>query len=451
MVLDIILIMRYIYDKVIFMQKKILLGFAFVFMVFGILLVINIKNNNKKLVHKKELMVIGINNDLILVDSNDCLYSFTMDELNLDLGDSIVLEYIGDINDKNILSYKKIENIGNGRSLFRDYEKQAYGKLSELSLEEKIGQLVLARYPEEDKLATSYKYKLGGYVFFAKDFKNKSKEEVIRMIKNLDKHSSIPLLIAVDEEGGKVVRVSSNPLLVATPFKSSKELYRLGGLSLIEEDTIIKSNVLNSLGINLNLAPVVDVSIDSNDYMYERALGEDAKVTTEYAKTVIKASLGSGVSYVLKHFPGYGNNIDTHTGTSYDSRSYEFILKNDILPFKGGIESSAEAIMISHNVVSSIDPSNPASISFSIHNILRDDLEFGGIIITDSLDMKAISKIDNVNVKAVLSLNNLIITTDYEKFIDDIKTAINNGVISEALIDRLVLRNLEWKYYKGLM
>ena len=93
------------------MQKKILFGFAFVFMVFGILLVINIKNNNKKLIHKKELMVIGINNDLILVDSNDCLYSFTMDELNLDLGDSIVLEYIGDINDKNILSYKKIENL----------------------------------------------------------------------------------------------------------------------------------------------------------------------------------------------------------------------------------------------------------------------------------------------------------------------------------------------------
>lgn len=91
------------------MQKKILLGFAFVFMVFGILLVVNmnIKNNNKKLIHKKELMVIGINNDLILVDNNDCLYSFTMDELNLDLGDSIVLEYIGDINDKNILSYKK--------------------------------------------------------------------------------------------------------------------------------------------------------------------------------------------------------------------------------------------------------------------------------------------------------------------------------------------------------
>ena len=187
------------------MLKKVLLGFAFVFMVFGILLVVNmnIKNDNKKSVHKKELMVIGINNDLILVDNNDCLYSFTMDELNLDLGDSIVLEYIGDINDKNILSYKKIDNIGNGRSLFRDYEKQAYGKLSELSLEEKIGQLVLARYPEEDKLATSYKYKLGGYVFFAKDFKNKSKEEVIRMIKNLDKHSSIPLLIAVDEEGGK--------------------------------------------------------------------------------------------------------------------------------------------------------------------------------------------------------------------------------------------------------
>ena len=94
-----------------------------------------------------------------------------------------------------------------------------------------------------------------------------------------------------------------------------------------------KSNLLYNLGINVNLAPVVDVSTNSTDYMYDRALGENTDITSKYAEVVIEASKGLGVSYTLKHFPGYGNNNDTHTGTVVDERSYEDILKNDIPPF----------------------------------------------------------------------------------------------------------------------
>ena len=110
------------------------------------------------------------------------------------------------------------------------------------------------------------------------------------MIKEVQEVSKIPLLTAVDEEGGKVVRISSNKNLVEEPFKSSKELYKEGGFERIKEDTIEKSKVLNNLGLNVNLAPVVDVSTNASDYMYERALGENTELTATYAKTVISAS-----------------------------------------------------------------------------------------------------------------------------------------------------------------
>lgn len=271
------------------------------------------------------------------------------------------------------------------------------------------------------------------------------------MIDELQDASKIPLLTAVDEEGGKVVRVSSNSNLAESPFKSSQELYAEGGFSLIKKDTITKSQLLNSLGLNLNLAPVVDVSTNSSDYMYERTLGQNTSLTSTYAKTVIEASKGTGVSYTLKHFPGYGSNSDTHTGTSIDTRTYDDIFNNDLPPFRAGIEAGAEAVLVSHNTVNSIDSSAPASLSASVHNILRNELGFTGIIMTDDLDMGAISAVDNPAMKAILAGNDLIISTDYETDIEAVKLALDNGILCEPMIDKLAFRILDWKYYKGLM
>ena len=209
--------------------------------------------------------------------------------------------------------------------------------------------------------------------------------------------------------------------------------------------------MLYNLGINVNLAPVVDVSTNPQDYMYKRALGEDTQTTSIYAKTVISASKGHGVSYTLKHFPGYGNNGDTHGGAVNDDRPYDDIVKNDLPPFEAGIEAGAEAVLVSHNTVTNIDSSNPASLSPSVHNLLRNKLGFTGVIITDDLAMGATSSIDNVAVKAILAGNDLIITTDYEKSINEIKAALENNTINENLIDKLAFRVLAWKYYKGLL
>ena len=336
-------------------------------------------------------------------------------------------------------------------SLFGKYYKKSLTKLKNMSIDQKIGQLLLVRYPEEEQKDVLKKYQFGGYLFFAKDFRNKTKDEVISMINDLQSTSKIPILTAVDEEGGVVVRVSSNPNLRSERFLSSQKLYELGGFDKIKEDTIEKSNLLRELGLNLNLAPVVDVSTNKDDYMYERSIGQNSDITAEYAKTVISASKGSGVSYTLKHFPGYGNNIDTHTASSIDNRSLDDIEKNDLPPFKAGIEAKAEAILVSHNIVDSIDNKNPASISQKVHKLLRKNLNFSGIVITDDLEMGATKDIEDKSVKAILAGNDLLIVTDYLESINEIKNAINNKIITENDLDKKVLKILEWKYYKKLL
>ncbi len=239
-----------------------------------------------------------------------------------------------------LATFGKPKNVGNDENLeeeleepkgiFAEYLSEAEEELKTMTLEEKIGQLFLARYHSENAAQDIQNYKLGGYIFFEKDFKNKTEEEVKKEILSLQQNSKIPLLIAVDEEGGEVVRVSSNKNLVKERFKSPSELYNLGGFEKIREDTISKSNFLYNLGINVNLAPVVDVPISLNDYIYKRSFGTDTNLTTEYAKTVITASKEGKVSYTLKHFPGYGNNTDTHTGIAIDNRSYEEIEAHDL-------------------------------------------------------------------------------------------------------------------------
>ena len=185
--------------------------------------------------------------------------------------------------------------------------------------------------------------------------------------------------------------------------------------------------------------------------MYKRTLGQNAELTATYAKTVIKASKSNNVSYTLKHFPGYGNNTDTHTGSSTDTRTYDDIYSNDLVPFRAGIEEGAEAVLISHNIVTSIDSKNPASLSASVHNLLRKDLNFTGIIITDDLAMAAIPKNQNAVLKAIQAGNDLIITNDYKNAIQSVKQALKDGTLQKDKIDYLAFRILAWKYYKGLL
>lgn len=434
----------------------------FLVALFAILLIPDNQKNEKT--NKINAIVINSsNNSLTVKDSSNIIYTFSVEKRNYKAGDNLIIEYTGLLNKNTEKQDNELVNISpvsqdeeeqvpsSTDELFSQFNILASKKLSEMTLDEKIGQILLVHYSKENLKEAISTYKVGGFLFFEKDFKEKTTSEVINMINELQTLSNISLLTAVDEEGGEVVRISSNSNLIEKPFSSPRQLYSEGGFSLISSDTKTKSSLLENLGINVNLAPVVDVSTAATDYIYNRTIGEDTEITSKYAQTVIEASKDKSVSYVLKHFPGYSNNKDTHEGPVLDNRTYEDIESNDLPPFEAGISSGAEAVLISHNTIQSIDPDNPASLSASIHNLLRNKLNFTGIIISDDLSMKAVSSIENPSVKALLAGNDIIITNDYKKSFNDIKRAIENNTISENLIDSIVHRIISWKYYKGLM
>lgn len=404
--------------------------------------------------------VIEVNDEYFVVESDDIEYKFAyLEERDITENSEIEIKYKGKLDSENVNEMKsytltkgtvsvvdQLESDG----IFSSYYNMAKEKLDEMNLDEKIGQLLLVRVPDSDAVEAIKKYNFGGYVLFERDFKGKTKDEVVGEVKSYQDASKVPMIIATDEEGGKVVRASSNTNLRSTPFLSSQELYKKGGFDLIEEDTVAKSKFLKGLGVNVNLAPVVDVVTDKDAYMYNRALGEGTELTSEYAKTVIKASKTDDVSYVLKHFPGYGNNSDTHSGTSTDSRTMEEIEETDLPPFKAGIDAMAEAVLVNHNLYESIDQDLIASLSKNAHQLLRENLGFSGVIITDDLDMLATKSgdVDDVYVRALTAGNDMLIVTDYEAAFNEIKTAVDDNKLSNDDIDKAALRILAWKYYK---
>ncbi len=340
------------------------------------------------------------------------------------------------------------------KSIFALYKSDALNTLKTMTSEEKVGQLFLSRCPADEQLELYLSMKPGGFILFGRDFADKTEEQIMDSIMYYQKKSIIPMVIAVDEEGGTVVRVSSNPLLSEKRFKSPQELYSEGGLEKIKSDAKEKSELLLSLGINLNLAPVADVSVNESDFIYQRAFGRNAAGTAEYVNTVISEMKKAGISSTLKHFPGYGNNPDTHTGSAHDARPYEQFIQSDFIPFKAGINSGAESILVSHNVVEAIDIKLPASLSKDVIDILRNELEFTGIIMTDDLSMGAITQLQTdipPEVIAVLAGTDMLIVSDLEKSFKSLMDAVKKGDVPEERIDESVLRILQWKYYMNIM
>lgn len=327
--------------------------------------------------------------------------------------------------------------------------------LDEMTLEEKVGQMFFARYPDDETAWLDAKeYNLGGYILFSKDFKDKTPDEVKSQINVCQSSAKIPMFIGVDEEGGLVNRISKHETLTPEPFKSPQELFAEGGYELIKEDTIQKCILLNSLGININLAPVCDVSTDKSAFIYDRTFGDNAEKTSEYVKTVVSQMQEYGIGSCLKHFPGYGNNLDTHTDIVTDTRPLESYWNNDFIPFQTGIDNGAEIIMVGHIIVENIDKKYPASLSPKVHQILREDLNFDGLIMTDDLSMDAVTNyVDGVSatIQAIKAGNDLICCTNYYVKIPAVIEAVKKGDITESRINESVKRILDTKIKLGLI
>ena len=251
-----------------------------------------------------------------------------------------------------------------------------------------------------------------------------------------------------------MVRVSAYKAFRSEKFHSPGYLYSRGGIDAVIADADEKDALLKGLGINVNLAPVCDVSENPSDFIYSRTLGKGAEETAEYISRLVEKMNFDGVGSVLKHFPGYGGNSDTHTGIAVDEREKEEFYQKDFLPFFAGISAGAGGVLVSHNIVKSFDSNLPASLSPEIHRVLREDLGFSGVIMTDDLAMKAITAYTGDKSAAVLAVeagNDMIISSDLESQYTAVLDAVNGGTISRERIRQSAVRVLNWKITLGLV
>jgi beta-N-acetylhexosaminidase len=334
------------------------------------------------------------------------------------------------------------------------YGTRAEELLSGMTLEEKVGQMFFVRLRKASAISDIKDYHLGGYILFGDDFKDETPDGIRTLINSYQSASTIPMLIGADEEGGTVCRVSKYAAFRSEPFQSPQDLYKRGGFEAIKADTKEKADLLLGLGINVNLAPVCDVSVNSNDFIYRRSFGQDAKETSDYVRTVVGEMKKEGIGSTLKHFPGYGSNGDTHTEMVTDIRDYSQFVQSDFLPFEAGIKAGADSILVSHNIVNSMDEKNPASLSGAVHDILREKFHFQGVIMTDDLSMDAIKKSASDGASAVLAIaagNDLLVATDFDTQIPSVLDALNKGDLNEEQINAAVVRVLIWKLKLGLL
>ena len=326
--------------------------------------------------------------------------------------------------------------------------------LNSMTLEEKIGQLFIVRYENIDEEDEVKQYQLGGITFYGKDFRYEDKDSIIELINSLQSDVKIPMFMSVDEEGGSVARVSRWYQYRSEIFLSPRDYYEQGGLDLVLQMEEEKAQLLSSLGLNMNLSPVADISDKPGAFMYDRSLGEDAYTTAEFVCRTAKISADYGVGSVIKHFPGHGNNTDTHFYTTRDTRSLEELKENDLIPFQAAMDEENSAIMIGHTGVEALDDEYPASLSKKVHDYIRNQMNFDGVIIPDALDMDTVSSSfngENVAVLAIMAGNDILCTSEYKEQYEAVLQAVKDNKISIEQIDESVLRILRWKLQLGII
>ena len=326
--------------------------------------------------------------------------------------------------------------------------------ISDMSLEQRVGQLFLARCNADTAAADIRQYHLGGLVLFGSDFENQTPDSMCQTIAAYQNSAEKPLLIAVDEEGGDVTRISQFPAFRDRRFSSLRKRYDQGGLEGVLAEEEEKCRLLSDLGINVNLGPVCDITTEPEAFMYSRSLGQDAQTTAEVTASTVNLMNAFSIGSVLKHFPGYGNNVDTHTGIAVDTRALSELEERDLVPFTAGIQAGCGAVMVGHIIVEALDRELPASLSPAVHRYLREELGFSGVIMTDDLIMQAITDQHGAGeaaVMAVLAGNDLLCSTEYAVQYQAVLQAVLDGRIDIDVLNSALRNVLEWKISLGLL
>lgn len=399
------------------------------------------------IINRITAQIISVSKDTVTIrDDKNSEYkldkSLLNDSKNLIFGNDITISYTGDIKrEYEIINSKVTENKIINADISLDKRKELSNIVQAMTIEDKAGQLLLVL--DSKNLLTDQT--MSGCVLFEDDFANKSRNEVIENIERYQSNAKYPMIIAVDEEGGSVVRVSK--YLRDNRFRLPQDVYKSGGMDSIISDATEKSEYLKEFGINVNLAPVADVATNEDDYIYRRSFGVDADATSNYVRNVVMAMSDIKMGSVLKHFPGYGSAPGSG-GTYHDSRDFNSLKNNDLLPFKAGIEAGANSILVTNNIIDSVDNQNPATLSKDIHDLLREDLKYNGVIMTDDvtdLNNNEFGNDSEIVIKAIKAGNDLIMTSRPQIYFESLITAINNDEICLNELDLSVLRVIAWK------
>ena len=335
--------------------------------------------------------------------------------------------------------------------------------LSEMTLREKIYQMFVV-FPsaitdtadqttagEATRLALET-YPVGGFIY---DKNNLVRQEQIRtMLTNTQSYSKIPLILTCDEEGGRVNRLMGT---IGTTWVGAMLKYQNQGASKATENAQTIGEDLLSCGFNMNLAPVADVwSNPANTVIGDRAYSNDFQQAAELVAAAVEGFHNGGTACTLKHFPGHGDtSTDSHYGAVYVNKTLETIRQEELLPFQAGIAAGADAVMMGHLIVQDVDD-EPALFSYKlVTELLREELDFDGVVMTDSLQMQAMTDYydsGEIAVKAVKAgVDVLLCPYDLERAADALLQAVEQSEITEQRLDESVLRILTLKETRGIL
>ncbi len=335
--------------------------------------------------------------------------------------------------------------------------------LADMSLRDKVCQMMFVR-PEsitgidvvtaagDTTKSALEQYPVGGIVYFAQNME--SKDQVKEMIDNSQSYSKVGLFISTDEEGGMVNRLMNT---VGTTYIDSMYNYKDEGIQKAHDNAYTIASDMAALGFNMDFAPVADVwSNPDNTVIGERAYSDDYSQAAELVGSAVKGFEDGDIMCTLKHFPGHGDTAeDSHYSSAYVKRTKDEIMADEMQPFTAGIDAGAEFVMVGHLIVPDIDEL-PATLSYKITTeMLRNEMHFEGIAITDSLAMSSIADNYGVGESAVMSIkagiDMLLDPTDIDTAIDAVVQAVESGDITEDRIDESVRRILTLKEKQGLL
>ena len=360
----------------------------------------------------------------------------------------------------NSITNDEKENINGTDEIMREEKEPIDDKINSMTLDEKIAQMIITGFngseynDDMDRLINEYK--VGGVILFARNIEDSN--QMIDLTRALqENNNNLPLFISIDEEGGRVSRLPDD----VEKFPSAFTIGLINNQQTAYENGKEIGYTLKRLGINLDYAPVLDIySNENNTVIGDRAFSKEESIVSTMGIATMEGIEDADIIPVVKHFPGHGDTeVDSHYGLPIVYKTLEELRNFEFIPFVKAIESGCDVIMVSHIILNEVDSSNPASLSkIVISDLLRKDLEFDKVVITDDMSMGAITSIMSIEEACIKSIEAgcdiLLLGNAYEEIeqvINSIKLKLYNGEISEEQINKSVKRILELKKKYNMM